>query len=105
MRTSLQAFSQVEGTALQRRDALRLLLQSAGRGTSFRAGSFNTARPFWGRVDMNDVRELIIIGGGPAGYTAALSAARANLAPLVIVGFQGGGRLVVCTGGEDAPGY
>ena len=38
----------------------------------------------------NDTRELIIVGGGPAGYTAALYAARANLSPLVIEGIQWG---------------
>ena len=56
-----------------------------------------------------EVENLVIVGSGPAGYTAAIYAARANLSPLLITGFQRGGipggQLMTTTHVENFPGF
>src|SRR5262245_39462625 len=74
-------------------------------GVLANAGPVRPSLVLWREAFMDDVRNVIIIGSGPAGYTAALYAARANLHPLVIEGVQWGGALVTTTEVENYPGF
>src|SRR4029079_13753696 len=54
---------------------------------------------------MPDLHELVIVGSGPAGLTAAVYAGRANLAPIMVEGIGAGGQLMLPTDAENFPGF
>jgi thioredoxin reductase (NADPH) len=91
------------GTPLRRQSGRSGSLDAHGTGgRDIRKGR---AAMTAGGTDTNEVRDVIVIGSGPAGYTAATYLARAELSPLVIEGVTSGGALMTTTEVENFPGF
>ena len=81
--------------------SLTFLAPAEGEGAS----QARPLRPVPAEASRSEEARVVIVGSGPAGLTAAIYAARANLEPIVIGGISGGGQLMITSEVENYPGF